>query len=101
MTNKLASDAEVAVFKSWLTDLLRREDVVEIQFVKADGTDRVMQCTLNETKLPERPPLVEGADPKPVKKENPNLISVYDTEAASWRSFKIDSIKKLTLSLID
>ena len=38
--------------RKWLLGLLETE-VVEIEFTKKDGTDRVMKCTLHEDYLPE------------------------------------------------
>lgn len=65
--------------------------VVRVVFTKKDGTDRTMLATLNEELIPE--------DKKPkgtgVKKENVDVIAVYDVEADGWRSFKFDSVKDL------
>jgi hypothetical protein len=34
-----------------------------------------------------------------VKKENPNIISVYDLEAQGWRSFIVKNVTNVTLKL--
>lgn len=65
-----------------------------VTFVKVDGTERTMKCTL----LPEYMPatvtqgqqLLTESSPKP---ENPNIISVWDIESQGWRSFRLDSVK--------
>ena len=63
--------------------------ICEVAFTKADGTERVMKCTLSKSYLPPdtRQVLTEEAT------RNPNLVNVWDTEANSWRSFAIDRVK--------
>mgnify|MGYP003353779930 FL=1 len=71
--------------------------VVTVTFVKIDGTERTMKCTL----LPEYMPatvaqgqqLLTEASPKT---DNPNTISVWDIESQGWRSFRIDSVTTIT-----
>jgi len=61
---------------------------VTINFTKADGTVRKMICTLEEGVIP-------PAEPKKtdrVKKENDDVLAVWDLEAQGWRSFRFDSI---------
>lgn len=61
---------------------------VTINFTKADGTVRKMICTLEEGAIP-------PAEPKKterVKKENDDVLAVWDLEAQGWRSFRFDSI---------
>ena len=68
--------------------------VVTVTFVKVDGSERTMKCTL----LPEYMPatvaqgqqLLTESSPKV---ENPNTISVWDIESQGWRSFRIDSVE--------
>jgi hypothetical protein len=77
----------------------------EVVFTKSDGTTRNMKCTLHDKILTpyvdeinkhNEKLLQEGKEVKP-KKENPNLVSVVDTEVNGWRSFKIDSIQTINL----
>jgi hypothetical protein len=76
-------------------DLTKRlqNHLMTITFTKVDGTERVMKCTLLAHFLPEEYrnkvplPLVEG-DPVPA------TISVWDIEAAGWRSFRIENVTK-------
>jgi len=70
--------------RKWLTNLLN-EYVVEITFTKKDGTERVMNCTLQEDYLPE----TTGAG----RSGNSDTLAVFDTEVEDWRSFRWDSIK--------
>lgn len=62
--------------------------VYDVKFIKADGTERVMTCTLMPSFLPENT-VNEEATPR---KENDNVISVWDLEKFGWRSFRIDSV---------
>lgn len=71
-----------------------KENVAVVVFTKKDGTERVMKCTLMPDLLPNTE-IVEGA----VKKaENPDVVAVFDLEAEGWRSFRIDSIKSVTVN---
>lgn len=65
-----------------------REREATVTFTKKDGTQRVMKCTLNEAKIPsEHRPKGDST-----RKENDNVLAVFDTEKAGWRSFTMDSI---------
>lgn len=74
--------------KSELLALLKTE-VVDIEFVKNDGTTRVMTCTLREESLPVRD---ENAR---TKASNPDVLPVFDTINQGWRAFRWDSLKKV------
>lgn len=78
---------------------MNRDEIIEklktgvfsVKFTTTTGAVRVMLATLNEAHLPPRPPV----DPdKPVKprKENLDVVPVFDTEAGGWRSFRVDSV---------
>jgi len=59
-----------------------------VVFTKSDGTERKMLCTLQENAIP-------AAEPKKtdrVKKENDDVLAVWDLEANGWRSFRFDSV---------
>ena len=84
-------------------------DVATVTFTKADGTERVMECTLLQEVLNERSPEPEINEdykiPPPAdmeaqrnsepKKPNLDTIPVYDIEADDWRSFRLDSVKSI------
>ena len=65
--------------------------VIEITFVKADGTERRMPSTLNPDLLP---PRKEGA--KKVSRPD-DMISVWSTEDKGWRGFRYDQITRVEL----
>jgi hypothetical protein len=60
----------------------------KITFTKADGTLRTMICTLQEGLIPPQEPKKTDR----VKKENDDVLAVWDLELSSWRSFRFDSI---------
>ncbi len=80
--------------KDWLLGLLREQNVT-VTFVKKDGSERIMTCTLLENKIPSE------KLPKSEKKvKNSDSVAVFDLEKQEWRSFRFDSIKKIEASLI-
>jgi hypothetical protein len=48
-----------------------------------------MFCTLNEVHLPAQTDLEEQVQKR---KENADVVSVWDIEAKGWRSFRKDSV---------
>jgi len=75
------------ITKDELVKLLK-EKVVTVKFKKKDETLRKMICTLSEDYLPE----LETIEDKKIKKENPNVLPVWDLEKLAWRSFRVDSV---------
>ena len=61
---------------------------VTVVFIKNDGSERVMHCTLDMKNVPEK------FHPKgtSTKAPNPDIKVVFDTEAQGWRSFKYASV---------
>ena len=78
--------------KNWLLGLLRSE-IVALTFIKKDGSERIMKCTLVEQKIP-----LEFA-PKGVERaKNDASVAVFDLENNGWRSFRWDSLKDISFS---
>jgi hypothetical protein len=73
--------------KSELVALLK-SNVVEVTFNKVDGEQRVMSSTLMESYLPPRDPNAGES----TKKDNPDVISVWDTNKSGWRSFRVKNV---------
>jgi len=67
--------------------------ICRVVFTKANGDERVMHCTLQESMLPEQIDLEETIQKK---KPNPDVLAVWDVEAKGWRSFRWDSVKEFT-----
>ena len=87
-----ASDQEREIMREWLTTMLR-ERTVQITFEKADGAERTMPCTLQESLLPVVP-VSESKSGSP-RKYNPDVCVVYDPERSVWRSFRWDRLKRI------
>jgi hypothetical protein len=67
-----------------------------VTFIKVDGTKRIMKCTLNEQYIPHETNTNNPIDfPKKVKKENPDVLAVWDLEKEGWRSFRFDTILEI------
>lgn len=81
-----------SVVREGIRNLLR-QSVIEITFTKADGSSRVMKCTLSEEFLP-KAEKKENATPRNV---NPDVCPVWDMENQAWRSFRWDSITKIDI----
>lgn len=79
--------------KDWLLTLLREQEIT-VKFVKKDGSEREMRCTLSENKIPsEKAP--KGAE----RTTNDNVVPVFDIENQGWRSFRWDSITGIHFDL--
>ena len=63
-----------------------------VQFTKVDGTTRHMKCTLAEELIPAS---TEEKKTDRVKKENPDVLAVWDLEKAGWRSFRLDTLLEI------
>ena len=105
-----ATDANRHIMRDWVRSLLDKQPIT-VTFIKADGTDRTMRCTLNGTFIPQKPPMVsitgrvdglvtESTRPRKEPKEpDPAVIKVYDLDAGAWRSFRMDRLKKINAEL--
>ena len=88
------TDNDWTTFTEWLTGMLHNGPAT-VTFTKADGTDRVMKCTLEEDKLP-KVELKEGAKPR---KESTTSMRVFDLEKNEWRSFTLKKVKQVNISI--
>lgn len=73
-----------------LNDLRKR--VMEIHFVKVNGENRIMQCSLMPELLPDNY-VNEINEEKTFHKENPNVVAAWDVQKGGWRSFRVDSVQ--------
>lgn len=64
-----------------------QKETVNIEFTKADGTNRVMNATLKESIVPE----TTG----PSRAKDTNVI-VFDTDIKQWRTVVVDRITKIS-----
>lgn len=88
------SETDWDKFVVWLKGVLL-ETTVTVTFTKKDGSERVMNCTLNPSVLPTKQVTSEGK----TRKQPTNTISVYDINQNDWRSFTIKSVKRVQFTL--
>lgn len=93
--------AEKDLIREDIVELLLN-DVATVTFTKADGSERVMECTLRQEILSERMMANDTGDEaknfeEKVKVPNANTIAVYDIPSDGWRSFRIDSVKSISI----
>ena len=70
-----------------LTNLLKCSNM-SVTFTKKDGTERVLNCTLQPQYLP------ESIEKEGIRVSNPEVQSVWDLDNNGWRSFRFDSVKE-------
>jgi hypothetical protein len=90
------TDHDWELFTGWLSGALKNF-VVTVTFIKKDGSERVMRCTLLKDLLPKET-VKEDTIVKP-KKKSENTLSVYDLDVEGWRSFTIKSVKQVRFSI--
>lgn len=76
----------------WVNEYLKTqlfENIVIVNFIKKDGTERKMRCTLQHNLLPQQTDLEEAVQKKT---PNPEVLAVWDLDNEGWRSFRYDSI---------
>jgi hypothetical protein len=88
------TDKDWDKFTKWLHGMLL-QGPAKVTFTKKDGTERVMECTLQPDVLPP----VELKEDKPERKKSDTSMAVYDLEAKGWRSFVIKSVKKVNIEI--
>ena len=86
------TDVDWLDFRTKLIEQLKFGNVT-VNFTKKDGDSRTMECTLNPAFLP---PSILKED-FVSKKENTNIISVFDTNAKGWRSFIVKNVKEVNV----
>lgn len=80
--------------RKWLKSILH-DGSVQVVFIKNDGTERTMLCTLQEGVA-----LPHDKKTDRVKEANPDVLAVWDIEKKAWRSFKLSSVKSVTFGAI-
>lgn len=80
-----------AYMANWLRGLLKT-NVVNISFVKKDGSTRMMNATLMPEKL-------ASSKEEGTSKESNDYIRVTDIELNEWRTIRVDSITEIKFTL--
>ena len=83
-----ASDSDRDIFKNWIKSHLALGEI-KIKFLKKDNTIREMNCTLGEGYLP----VTEIKEIK--RKENTEVLAVWDIDKSAWRAIRYDTIKEI------
>lgn len=88
------TEEQWVTFRNWIISHLQAGPVT-VTFNKKDGEQRVMTCSLQPELLPPAP-IKEATT---TKKENTNIVSVYDLTAQGWRSFIVKNVTNVTLEI--
>lgn len=91
--NSELTDRQWQEFRTWIISHLKMGPVT-VTFTKKDGTERVMECTLQSELLPKQE-LKENS----TKKENTDTVRVFDIEKQEWRSFTVKSVRQVKFKL--
>lgn len=100
MTNSLngTTDQNEA---SWRNEYLKgvlQTGAANVTFIKKDGTQRNLLCTLMPSELPAQTDLEEQVQKRAT---NPDVLAVWDLENKGWRSFRYDSILGFSVVSLD
>jgi len=69
-----------------------RAKIGTVTFTKANGEERIMRCTLQESYLPKKTGLEEA-----VAGNGPtDSLAVWDLDKDAWRSFRYDTVISVT-----
>lgn len=79
--------------KENLIDMLRN-NIVTVTFTKVNGEERTMKCTLMSEYVPNAP---TNAGQVLLQESESTAVSVWDTEVNGWRSFRVDSVKSISM----
>ena len=66
------------------------ENVCKVTFTKANGENRVMNCTLKKEVLKES--LGESYTEDTNSHDTVDVVTVLDTDKNAWRRFRVDSV---------
>ena len=79
--------------KENLIDMLRN-NIVTVTFTKVNGEERTMKCTLMAEYVPNAP---SNNGQVLIQESESKAVSVWDTEVNGWRSFRVDSVKSISM----
>jgi len=87
--------------RSWQNEYLKgvlQTGIANVSFMKKDGTQRNLLCTLLPSELPAQTDLEEAVQKKT---PNPEVLAVWDLENKGWRSFRYDSVLGFSVLSLD
>ena len=99
-----AAEPERESFRQLVKRALQSNTVL-VEFVKADGTVRAMNCTLSEdlgakytvNESADNPTAVAGL--APARKVNSDVCKIWDVDQAAWRSFRWDRLRRIDFKI--
>jgi hypothetical protein len=97
-----SAESEREEFRSFIKGVLQDGPVL-IEFTKADGSTRVMNCTLSEEHGAKY--IVKENVEVPVEKAhlpakvNNDVCKIWDIEQAAWRSFRWDRLQRIEFKI--
>jgi hypothetical protein len=71
-----------------------RNNIVTVTFTKVNGEERTMKCTLMAEYVPNAP---SNNGQVLLQESESKAVSVWDTEVNGWRSFRVDSVKSISM----
>lgn len=100
------TDQERESMRTWVKSLLLEQQIT-IEFEKADGTIRAMNCTLNEahgakystkddTSVNQQS---DSRSEKILENKDPHVQRVWDCDIGAWRSFRYDRLKRINFTI--
>jgi S-adenosylhomocysteine hydrolase len=98
-----ADDLERESMRAFVKGLLHQGSVL-VEFVKADGAVRAMNCTLSEQhgaqhKITEAVETVNNTVESKPEKVNDQVCRIWDIDQAAWRSFRWDRLKRIEFKI--
>jgi hypothetical protein len=90
-----ATETEQTLIRDWLRSLLH-SSVVTVEFVKSDGSVRVMNCTLDLDRMPISTNGTIDGLARTRRETDVNVQTVFDVDLQQWRSFRYDRLQKIT-----
>jgi len=82
--------------QEWLVEILRTGSIT-INFIKKDGTERALKCTLASEEIPNV--FAPKTESTVERKKSSDVLSVFDIENQGWRSCRWDSIKSVSIEI--
>lgn len=97
-----AAESERDEFRRFMKGILQDGPVL-VEFLKADGSTRVMNCTLSEThgaiyKMTENKEVPVERAHLPAKVNN-DVCKIWDIEQGAWRSFRWDRLQRIEFKI--
>lgn len=68
-----------------------------VSFVKVNGERRDMECTLDPAYIPKVEVVETSSKKGKVPRQPDSVLPVWDVNKEAWRSFRIDSVFKITM----